>query len=426
MTAVGGLFFPLAAQLGLPARSTVTTKVLQKAIWAGANNGSYQLASEALAELAGIQLAPKQIRRLVMQVGQERLAERDAAVEQLQHMPLPQRRAGSQAADPPELAVISMDGGRYQRRDHFRGAAAVPSNASEPVPAPRGKHWRETKVGSLLSMASPVHADDPAPEFPEWLASSSAISELAKIADKTGGSAASAVGCEQGPPPVMVEYEPPKLLARDVVASSDEGDVFAWQLEARAWQLGFPAAPRQAFVADGLAVNWKVAREHFPRATPILDLMHALSYAWSAAAAVDGGASYRTWAEWIWQGNVSRVLADLEQQQARLGEPPPQADEGDPRQRVQRALTYYRNNHTRMQYPKYRQRGLPLTSSHIESTIKQINQRIKGTEKFWSRPSGDAVLQLRADALSDSDPLTSFWRRWQADQIGANCYRTAA
>lgn len=67
-----------------------------------------------------------------------------------------------------------------------------------------------------------------------------------------------------------------------------------------------------------------------------------------------------------------------------------------------------------------------LTSSHIESTIKQINQRLKGTEKFWSRDSGAAVLQLRADTLSDSDPLTPFWRRWQADQTGANCYRTAA
>ena len=30
----------------------------------------------------------------------------------------------------------------------------------------------------------------------------------------------------------------------------------------------------------------------------------------------------------------------------------------------------------------YRRQGLPLTSSHIESAIKQINARMKGTEKF--------------------------------------------
>jgi hypothetical protein len=79
-----------------------------------------------------------------------------------------------------------------------------------------------------------------------------------------------------------------------------------------------------------------------------------------------------------------------------------------------------------MNYPLYRQQGLPLTSSHIESTVKQINQRIKGTEKFWRRDSGEAVLQLRADALSDSLPLQPFWHRWQAQQTGANRYRTAA
>jgi len=66
--------------------------------------------------------------------------------------------------------------------------------------------------------------------------------------------------------------------------------------------------------------------------------------------------------------------------------------------------------------------GLPLTSSHIESTIKQINRRVKGTEKFWSQSSSEAVLQLRADYLSDSAPLDSFWLRHQTRQTGANTY----
>jgi hypothetical protein len=417
-TAVGGLFFPLAARLGLPPRSSVTTKVLQRVVWAGANNGSYPLAAAALEELADIRVSPKQVRRLVVQVGDVRLAERDEAVKQLQAMPLPQRRAGSRAAPAPELAVISMDGGRYQRRDHFR---------SQPAPRAKQKHWRETKVGCLLSMTSPVHASDPAPQFPQWLATSAAVAELAKIAEKTAASTAGA-DAEPTPSPSDEEllYEPPELLAREVIASSHDAERFAWELEARAWQLGFPAALRQAFVADGLPVNWTIARRHFPKATPILDLMHALSYAWSAAIAVDQGASYRRWAEWIWQGRVGEVIAALKEHQQRLGTPPPDADLCDPRCRVHRAWTYYSNNQTRMNYPWYRQQGLPLTSSHMESTIKQVNSRIKGTEKFWRRETGDAVLQLRADSLSDSRPLAPFWRRWQAQQSGANCYRTAA
>ncbi len=353
---------------------------------------------------------------MVVEVGNVRLAERDDAVERLQTISLRKRRAGSRAVPPPELAVISMDGGRYQRRDHF-GAAATRDTAAT--------HWRETKVGCLLSMSSETHASDPAPTFPAWLASSAAVAELAKISEKTSASTpASALAEADASAGEELGYKPPRLLAREVVATSHEAERFGWELEARAWQLGFPAARRQAFVADGLPVNWTIAERHFPFATRILDLMHALSYAYAAAVAVNDAAVYRTWAEWIWQGNVSRVSAALDEHQQRLGQPPPDAEPSDPRWRVHRALTYYTNNRARMNYPAYRRQGLPITSSHIESTIKQINARIKGTEKFWQRNPGDAVLQLRADTLSDGRPLDAFWNRWQAQQTGANRYHS--
>ena len=62
-----------------------------------------------------------------------------------------------------------------------------------------------------------------------------------------------------------------------------------------------------------------------------------------------------------------------------------------------------------MDYPRYRKLGLPITSSLMESTVKQLNRRIKGTEKFWTDPRAEAMLQLKADTLSDSDPLKTFW-----------------
>ena len=118
--------------------------------------------------------------------------------------------------------------------------------------------------------------------------------------------------------------------------------------------------------------------------------MHALSYAYSAAEAVaekdvlHQKKIFREWAEWIWQGCVDRVIAALREHQDRLGQPPDDASPTDPRKRIARALTYYTNHRSRMNYPEYRRLGLPLTSSHIESTIKLINRRVKGTEKFWS------------------------------------------
>ena len=58
---------------------------------------------------------------------------------------------------------------------------------------------------------------------------------------------------------------------------------------------------------------------------------------------------------------------------------------GTHRVEVATSLNYLTNQRERMKYQEYRQEGLPLTSSPMESTIKQLNRRIKGTEKFWSQ-----------------------------------------
>ena len=90
---------------------------------------------------------------------------------------------------------------------------------------------------------------------------------------------------------------------------------------------------------------------------------------------------------------------------------------------VSRALTYLHNHQDKMKYNAYRRAGLPITSSLRESVVKQSNQRVKGTEKFWSERGSAAVLQLRADQLSDGDVLAAFWERRQATASGQRPYR---
>jgi hypothetical protein len=72
-----------------------------------------------------------------------------------------------------------------------------------------------------------------------------------------------------------------------------------------------------------------------------------------------------------------------------------------------------------------RKQGLPIASSHIESTIKRIKQRVKGTEKFWSEAGAEAILQLRADTLSETDPLARFWERRQTAATGERRHSNA-
>jgi hypothetical protein len=65
-------------------------------------------------------------------------------------------------------------------------------------------------------------------------------------------------------------------------------------------------------------------------------------------------------------------------------------------------------------------------SSLIESTVKQIGRRVKGSEKFWTEEGAEALLQRRADYLSDDQPMTHFWRERTQRLTGQNPYHRKA
>jgi hypothetical protein len=407
----------------------VTPKVLQQMVWAGSSL-SFEMASEAMLQLAGCNLSAGRIRRQVEQVGAARTEERDQQIEDLKSMTLPDRRSALNQEPAPEVAVVMMDGGRYQRRDHFQPRGGGKTNAKRPDEAPT--HWRESKVGCLAWMTSQVHAEDPCPNIPDCFVHASVVREIANTSEKEASNGSlpadeHALVDEKtnDSSSASTDYQAPKLLMRDVVASGKDTYAFGFQLEQRARQLNFNGASRQAFVADGAKTNWRIQQQHFPRATPIADLIHALAYAWSAAQVDEGTATYQKWAQLIWQGDVAEVIEHL-QTLVEIHGSPPDDRSNDPRHSIVRALTYFRNNAPHMNYPAYRQNGLPITSAHIESTVKQINRRIKGTEKFWLRETSESVLQLRADYLSDSDPMPKFWLRYLANQDGTNRYQSAS
>ena len=61
----------------------------------------------------------------------------------------------------------------------------------------------------------------------------------------------------------------------------------------------------------------------------------------------------------------------------------------------------------------------------MESTIKQLNRRIKGSEKFWLEGGAEAILQLRAAQLSDDDRWTRNWSRPRKHRRAAGTGRLA-
>ena len=112
------------------------------------------------------------------------------------------------------------------------------------------------------------------------------------------------------------------------------------------------------------------------------------------------------------------MIEELGQRSQELGEPLEADKETSPRRVVSRTLKYLENHQPYMNYPRYRQLGLPITSSVMESTMKELNFRVKGTEKFWSQLGAESLLQLRADCLSDSQPLKQFWEKRQQTRPG--------
>jgi hypothetical protein len=311
--------------------------------------------------------------------------------------------------------------------------------AEEPVrvPGSTSPHWRESKVAVLLDMSSPQGQHDPCPDIPPHFLQPNRITKLARelkakaracTRETTAAVAkAEAIAAEEAAGSEEASWDPPEIKHRKVVASRQPWKAFAPIVAAAAWSLGFFAAPRRAFVGDGSTHVWGLWRRQFSTFVPILDFIHALSYVYAAAMAgrtfAEGWPVYVRWIEWVWQGQVSQVIQELQQRQQEVGKPQKEDKEGSVAKVVQEALTYLENHKGQMKYPEYRRDGLPITSSHVESEIKRINGRVKGTEKFWSEEGAEWILQLRSDYLSDDKPMDAFWEKRQAEETGQRRYR---
>jgi hypothetical protein len=359
--------------------------------------------------------------------------------------------ANVEAPSASRVAVVGCDGGRLQIFD--RRGAAVETERADADEGRGGQHWREDKIGLLMTMASAESASDPCPEIPphfvdptrivklarELKTKAAATQEAAKEAEEpeVAAEAMSSSGPSSGPssnpnaaPKPKSSWTPPDVIEKRMIGSRVRWPSFGPMLAQAAWAWGFFAAVRKAFIGDGSENNWTIWRQHFSSFVPILDFIHALSYVFAAAMAgrpfADGWRIYQEWIGWTWKGEVAQVIAALRQRRAELGMPMPEDGETHPRAVVARALTYLENHRSQMNYAEYRRLGLPITSSYVESAVKQFNQRVKGTEKFWSEGGAEALLQLRADHLSDHNPLDRFWRDRQETQTGQRPYQMAA
>lgn len=383
-------------------------------VYAGANAHSFEQASRDLDELGESPISAARIMRATKRIGQERLTLRGEALARWRKLSLPEQRR-SPHEHIPQVACVQVDGGRLQVRERCGESAAPRSEKG---------FWRESKVACFLRMHSRTHASDPCPRLPEGFANLPRMAELCReIKGFSGIDAAEHESSDEWDPP---REDRPRVLTRNVLAMRATAEEFGDHAAALAWECGFAAAPRKAFVADGQEANWTLWKRRFSHYTPILDFVHAVCYVFQAATAGrpldEVAVVYRRWAQAVWSGRVKEVVAELESRQRDLGDPQESDLETHPRHVVAKALGYLRNQASRMHYDLYRKEGLPIVSAYIESTIKQINRRVKGSDKFWSEGGAEALLQLAGDYLSDRLPIDHYWRDRPTQATGQRQY----
>lgn len=381
--------------------------MVERVVFAAAETRSFARAELALEKIGGVAVSPNTVQRVVGDVGGELAARRDAEVNGVAAL-------AQRPEEPPELAVVECDGGRARTREPGHGRGVHLS----------GEGWRETKNACLVRASRHTFADDPQPEPPACFsdpkhAAKIAETEAFSVAAPRAAGTPDAKTLAESSGVSMVEKEGgdwrPKRLVRTVVSSMKSSRDFGRQMAKEAKQRRFFEAAAKAFLGDGLPWNWTIWKEHFRDFTPVLDFIHPLSYLFLAAKAVhpssddDGWNQYLAWMRGCWQGEVGQVLEELRVWQGKLGEPPPDAPDSDPRKIIAGTVTYLENNRLRMDYPEYRKAGLPVTTAWMESLVKEVNYRVKGTEMFWNNPEGaEAILQVRAAALSDDDRLSKY------------------
>ena len=395
---------------------TTARRLGRRSSTGGAQSTSFSQGSRDLKALAELAVSSERVRRATERIGDERVAQRDAQAAAYAALPIPERRTVPTDQPAPAVACVQMDGGRLQFFDR-----------AEPERNEDDTFWREMKVACLWSMTSEVSAEDPCPLLPNSFVDPERMRKMVREIKGFSGPDASTEEDEEEEPRIDERRARPQPLARSVVASRRTVEEFGPLLASEAHRRRFAAAPRKAFVADGSESNWGVWRKHFSDYEPILDFIHALTYVYAAAmagqAAKEGWRAYRQWAQEIWSGQVEHVIEALELRQQTLGEPTPETSPTAPSAIVAKSLGYLRNQRSRMRYAEYRKQGLPITSTYVESTVKQINRRMKGTEKFWSQ-AVEGMLTLVADHLSDTPTLASFWRNRPQRLTGSRCYHS--
>jgi len=223
------------------------------------------------------------------------------------------------------VATVSIDGGRAQTRAEGQGVGV------------HDNHWRETKVGCLQVFNTEVSEQDPHPLLPKAFRDKEIVKNLVAGLKGHNKNNEQPDLQEEQSQQLKVKIEEakenskhlPKPLKRFCAATVASPEEFGNLIYHKVHQENLHQAQRKAFIGDGDRKIWGIYDFHFGRNSgwvPILDFVHAVEYAFSAAKA-GSDSELQCWGMYIdiithiWQGRVLKVLRTLDGVMAKLNTP---------------------------------------------------------------------------------------------------------
>lgn len=301
----------------------------------------------------GVSLNLKTVRRISEQLGLEMLTTRKR---DLMAWRAGQLRAGNELAG--KRIGVAIDGGRTRLRENRRPQKQYKRRGKRIKRRRRYKAcWREPKLLIIFE-----------------------LDERGRMKRGTPGSRAWIDGTFQGPNHAMelLAFHLHRLGAANAKSVAFLSDGAPWIWDRLAW------VQQKVGLADEQThriLDWCHAAHHVSLALEHLKLSDAAR-----------NEMFHRLRKHLCGGRVDRVIEELSRR----------ATGKRPSNLVWREIAYLRKHAPHMAYKKLRDAGLPMGSGAIESAIRRVvNQRLKGNGITWLKENAEAMLVLRAAALTD-------------------------
>jgi hypothetical protein len=327
----------------LPAEAPLSPQALRR-VAREATVQSFDKAAAAINEDWSLALDGKQIQRWAAGLGKRCVKERDVS-----QMVYEAHGEVVYHANPPQLLVVEVDGGRVQTCE---------------LNPETGSRWREDKVAVVSSYL-----------------------------------------------PGDAQHEP-QVLVTTHVATMQKTEAFGKMVKIEAERRGFHTAGETIVMGDGGNWIDPLFEREFENCTRIIDWYHAAEHLHACARAVHGTEQPQALAfadelkTLLNEGRIDAIVATLGRERKKLS-----AAQSDAGAILNTNMGYFTRHKAHMNYPEFRSKGWPIGSGGVEGAVKQFNKRVKGSEQFWQEDGVEGILALRALWLSGDGRWDRYWER---------------